>query len=100
MFDIVQQEIAQMTKNTRNLIFIDPYGYKEINKVRLYELMKNEKTEIILFLPVSYMHRFTQIAMQSDEEIAQYAALRRFVNSFFPKEHKMQKEQLHIMEYI
>ncbi|MDR1182711.1 MAG: three-Cys-motif partner protein TcmP [Bacteroidales bacterium] len=99
MFSIVQQEVSKTASDTRNLIFIDPYGYKSIKKDVLYQLMANGRTEIILFLPISHMHRFTQKAMQ-DEETRQYEPLRDFVNSFFPENHKMRKEQLPVMEYI
>jgi three-Cys-motif partner protein len=99
MFNIVQQEVTNTPNNTRNLIFIDPYGYKDIKKEQLFNLMKNGKTEIILFLPISHMHRFTQKAIQ-DEETAQYEPLRRFVNSFFPIDHKMKNGHISVMEYI
>jgi three-Cys-motif partner protein len=99
MFNIVRQEVSTATSNTRSLIFIDPYGYRKIKREMLYRLMENGKTEIILFLPISHMHRFTQKAIQ-DEETVQYEPLRNFVNSFFSENHKMRREQLPVMEYI
>jgi three-Cys-motif partner protein len=99
MFNIVQQEVVKTPNDTRNLIFIDPYGYKDISKEQLFNLMGNGKTEIILFLPISHMRRFTQKAIQ-DEETAQYEPLRRFVNSFFSENHKIRKEPIPDMEYI
>jgi len=99
MFTIVQQEVSITKSDTRNLIFIDPYGYKDIKKELLSQLMENKKTEIILFLPISHMHRFTQKAMQ-DEETTKYEPLRKFVNSFFSENHKMRQQQLPVMEYI
>lgn len=99
MFDMVQQKVSKTHSNTRNLIFIDPYGYKDIKKEILYNLMENGKTEIILFLPISHMRRFTQKAIQ-DEETIQYIPLRQFVNSFFPENHDMIKEKVNVTEYI
>ncbi|MDR0436842.1 MAG: three-Cys-motif partner protein TcmP [Bacteroidales bacterium] len=99
MFEVVLREVSATATDTRNLIFIDPYGYKNIKKETLYQLMINGKTEIILFLPISHMHRFTRKAIQ-DEETAQYEPLRTFVNSFFSNDHRMVKEHLPIMEYI
>jgi len=99
MFSMVQQEVSTSQSDTRNLIFIDPYGYKNITKEILYQLMKNRKTEIILFLPISHMHRFTQKAIQ-DGETAQYEPLKNFINSFFDSEHEMIKGHLPVMEYI
>jgi three-Cys-motif partner protein len=99
MFNEIQQEISRTANDTRNLIFIDPYGYKDIKKETLYNLMENRKTEIILFLPISHMHRFTQKAIQ-DEATVQYEPLRKFVNSFFHANHEMIKKQLPVMKYI
>jgi three-Cys-motif partner protein len=99
MFPIVLSEVSKCASDTRNIIFIDPYGYKNIEKEMLYNLMRNQRTEIILFLPISYMHRFTQKAIQ-DEDTAQYEPLRKFINSFFDPNHKIVNEHLSVMEYI
>ncbi|GHV91591.1 hypothetical protein AGMMS50268_20940 [Spirochaetia bacterium] len=99
MFAEVYNRVSQTSTNTRNLIFIDPYGYKNIRNDILYKLMENGKTEVILFLPISHMHRFTQAAMK-DEYTAQYAPLREFINSFFAVSHKMRTEKLSVMDYI
>jgi hypothetical protein len=61
--------------------------------------MENGRTEIILFLPISHMHRFTQKAIQ-DEETIQYEPLRKFVTSFFEPNHIIFQKQLPVMEYI
>jgi three-Cys-motif partner protein len=99
MFEKVYTRVSQTSQNARNLIFIDPYGYKDIRNDILYKLMENGKTEIILFLPISHMHRFTQAAMQ-DESIVQYMPLRKFINSFFSENHPIRTEKLQVMEYI
>ena len=46
------------SSQTKNFIFIDPHGYKDIFKNDIYELMNIGKTEILIFLPVSNMFRF------------------------------------------
>lgn len=91
----------QGTKNDeRNLLFIDPYGYKTIHKETLKGLMRNGKTEIILFLPVSFMHRFKDYALEADTETI--APLRRFTEEFFPEGHPMRNvdEEMNVHEYI
>lgn len=98
MFPIVLSDVSKSTSDTRNIIFIDPYGYKNIRKEILDQLMTNLKTEIILFLPISHMYRFTQIAIQ-DEENTRYEPLRNFINSFDP-DHKIINERFSVMEYI
>lgn len=87
-------------KDERNLLFIDPYGYKTIHKDTLDGLMRNGKTEIILFLPVSFMHRFKDYALEADTETI--APLRRFMEEFFPEGHPVRgvAEEMNVHEYI
>lgn len=97
--------IATWLKNTRdderNLLFIDPYGYKTIHKDTLEKLMSNRKTEIILFLPVSFMHRFKDYAFDPDASES-VAPLRKFTEDFFPEGHRMRNrdEEMNVHEYI
>lgn len=87
LFEKILPEIGSTPIDTRNLIFIDPYGYKDIKKELLINLMNNGRTEVILFLPISHMQRFTNAAIQDEDSITQYEPLRHFVYSFFPDEH-------------
>jgi len=41
---------------SKNLLFIDPYGYKDIHRETLLRMLSNGNTEILLFLPISFMH--------------------------------------------
>lgn len=94
-------EISATPKDTRNLVFIDPYGYKDIKKELLLNLMANGRTEVILFLPISHMQRFTNAAMQDDDSVTQYEPLRKFVYSFFPDEsHPIRQNTVKAKEYI
>jgi len=45
-------------KNSKVLFFIDPYGYKDTPPETLLDLKQNPNTEIMLFLPVSFIYRF------------------------------------------
>lgn len=102
MFTIVQEEVNKTKSDTRNIIFIDPYGYKNIHKDMLFSLMNNRRTEIILFLPISHMYRFTKVAIKEGEEKNQYEPLRNFVNSFFPDmRHPIRTNTVNnVMKYI
>lgn len=96
----IQERVAKTLSTTRNLIFIDPYGYKQIKKDVIYNLMKNGRTEIILFLPISHMYRFTQYAVEN-EDLSQYRPLSDFVKSFFHQYHPIvQGTDISIMQYI
>ena len=98
MFETVINEVTRTANNARNLIFIDPYGYKEINRETILRLLSNKRTEIILFLPVSHMQRFTQKALESND--SQFEPLKRFVNSFFDDYHPIYDEKKTVHEYI
>lgn len=88
MFSIVKDEISVFSPHTRNLIFIDPYGYKDIKGGLLYDLL-NDKSEVILFLPISFMYRFSKSALEDDDN--KYQALKNFTDSLL---NKFQKEQI------
>lgn len=101
LLEIIIPEIDNTPSDTRNLVFIDPYGYKDIKKELLLELMKNGRTEVILFLPISHMQRFTNVAIQDEESITQYEPLREFVFSFFPDaDHPIRQNTVRAIDYI
>ncbi len=54
-------------RNEKALLFIDPYGYKEIHPDDLKRLLSNGNVEIILFLPVSHMYRFQKKSLSEDD---------------------------------
>lgn len=65
----------------RALVFIDPWGYKEIDPKDIKELMKNGKTEVILFLPIYFMSRFAN--KSKDLDFKGGKALREFMGKLF-----------------
>lgn len=71
----------KLSYNERALLFIDPWGYKEIDPDDLKRLMVNGKTEIILFLPVYFMSRFAN--KSKNIEFKGGAALRKFLGKLF-----------------
>lgn len=101
LLDSIAYRLASTQTNERNLLFIDPYGYKTIHKDTLEKLMRNGKTEIILFLPVSFMHRFKDYAFDS-EASESVAPLRKFTEDFFPEGHPMRNgdEEMNVHDYI
>jgi three-Cys-motif partner protein len=82
MLDVVSNHVKETPKNQRNLVFIDPYGYSDIKREKIIALLENKRTEIILFLPVMQMYRFTNIALE-DEDRPHYENLRNFISMFF-----------------
>ncbi len=98
MFQVITTNIQNQSRNARNLIFIDPYGYKEIKRAALEQLLGNQRTEIILFLPISQMQRFTYTAVSS--ELKPYEPLKEFVYSFFPADHPLKERTVSPLTYV
>lgn len=80
LIDKVIDEIGQY-ENEKGLIFIDPYGYKHINIFDLKRLLKGNRTEVILFLPISFMYRFAGAARFDD--LPGYEPLKKFMEELF-----------------
>lgn len=57
---ILTEVITEINKfrTEKGFIFIDPYGYKDIQVKDIKELLKSKKTEVLLFLPTQFMFRF------------------------------------------
>ena len=83
MLQKVSDEVRLSNGAERNLIFIDPYGYKEIHKTTIKQLMDSGNTEIYLFLPIAQMHRFSPTALKRVNNPS-YDPLRRFIGEFMP----------------
>lgn len=103
MFSTITENIKKSKHEEKNLIFIDPYGYKKIYKQNIVDIMDAGRSEIILFLPISNMYRFSGAAL-SDKQNQSYEHLRRFISEFFGNDHPLYcgkyKNQLEYIEYI
>lgn len=45
-------------KNSKAFVFIDPYEYKHIKISHIQQLMANNNSEVLLWLPTQFMYRF------------------------------------------
>lgn len=63
----VIQEASNLSNSERALLFIDPWGYKEVDFNDLKKLTANEKVEVILFLPIYFMYRFAEKSLSPVE---------------------------------
>ncbi|MBL4837692.1 MAG: three-Cys-motif partner protein TcmP [Kordiimonadaceae bacterium] len=68
-------------RKVRNLVFIDPYGYKAIQRDVLEGILINGKTEVIIFLPIEQMYRFRNKTIDEVVEKS-YQPLKEFVGQF------------------
>ena len=100
LLDRLCRMLAVTPKDVRNLLFIDPYGYKSIHKDTLEQLMSNGKTEILLFLPVSFMHRFTHVAFD-ERRLKGTEPLRAFISDYFPEGNPVRSDEpMDVRTYI
>lgn len=58
----VKREIRALTNSSRVILFLDPWGYKDIKPKELKEILNFGNCEVILFLPISFMYRFANKA--------------------------------------
>lgn len=68
LLDRLLKGFAGQAGNVRNLVFIDPYGYKEIDRAQLQNLLMHGRTEVVLFLPIEQMYRFLVKAAEAEAE--------------------------------
>tara|TARA_R110002020_G_scaffold75065_9_gene191450 strand:- start:10103 stop:11218 length:1116 start_codon:yes stop_codon:yes gene_type:complete len=51
----------QKFKDTKAFVFIDPFGYKEIKAEHILNLLDcNNNSEVLLWLPIQFMYRFSK----------------------------------------
>jgi three-Cys-motif partner protein len=79
----VKDILAKMTSAERALLFIDPWGYKDIDPSELRALLQNRRTEIILFLPIYHMYRFANKALDEGDKFPGGKPLEKFLTVLF-----------------
>lgn len=68
-YNVVLKSVVEEIKTFKNekaIVFIDPYGYKEIKLDHIKDLLERKKTEVLLFLPSQFMFRFANSAIGDD----------------------------------
>jgi three-Cys-motif partner protein len=78
----IDKRLAKLKKDERALLFIDPWGYKDIKPEEIKAILINGKTEIILFLPISFMYRFADKAI-TDQSFSGGKPLEEFLTKLF-----------------
>jgi three-Cys-motif partner protein len=78
----IHKRLSLLKKHERAILFIDPWGYKDIRPSDLKAILANGKTEIILFLPISFMYRFADKAL-TDETFTGGKPLEEFLKTLF-----------------
>ncbi len=92
------QSIKNLPNDARSLIFIDPYGYKDIDKQTFIELTKDRKTEILLWLPVADIKRFIDKSKESED--VSLLPLKKFIKEFFGNNQDVINSKMSVFELI
>jgi three-Cys-motif partner protein len=59
-------QLVNSTYRAKGLFFIDPYGYKAIKPEDIRNMLEGGNTEVLLWLPASFMYRFANTVTRSD----------------------------------
>ncbi|MBI5370475.1 MAG: three-Cys-motif partner protein TcmP [Sphingobacteriales bacterium] len=91
--------LENMKDSERALLFIDPWGYKEIDPKDLKGITDNGKSEVLLFLPISFMYRFADKALADDGFIGG-KPLEKFLTELFKDELPDTNNQFRFIEEV
>lgn len=67
IIDLLIERLNKLKSSERALCFIDPFGYKYSKPEKIKGLLSNGKTEIILFIPICFLHRFAAKAVKDED---------------------------------
>ncbi len=74
-------KLVNSTRKAKGLFFIDPYGYKAIKPEDIRKMLAGNNTEVLLWLPASFMYRFANTVTHSDFRGGE--PLREFIFTLF-----------------
>lgn len=77
--------LSRLNSNEKALCFFDPWGYKYSKPKILKELLINGKTELLLFVPICFMHRFAAKALK-DEDYIEGQHIEEFISELYESE--------------
>ena len=81
--------------------FIDPWGYKEIKPSLLKQFLRNGNTELLLFMPICFMHRFVgKVYKAGPQEFPGGEELQKFLNELYKNDLPNIKNQTDFIQDI
>lgn len=60
------EKLKKLRGSEKALLFVDPYGYKEVKPSHMRDFLECGHSEVILFLPISHMYRFANKSLNED----------------------------------
>lgn len=79
---MVLQRVQGLNSSQKAVILLDPWGYKDIRPSDLRTLLQNKRTELILFLPITFIYRFHSGARQPFKGSE---AIEKLLNELWPE---------------
>ncbi len=83
--EIINKVITRLDRlksSEKALCFLDPWGYKYSKPHVIREVMRNGNTEVLLFIPICFMHRFAAKALK-DEDFIEGQHIESFITELF-----------------
>jgi three-Cys-motif partner protein len=91
-------KLVNNSRKAKGLFFIDPYGYKAIKPEDIRKMLEGNNTEVLLWLPASFMYRFANSVTRSDFSGGE--PLREFIFALFGKNPPLFKSVYDFIEHI
>lgn len=91
-------EEVRRTAQAKGLFFIDPYGYKERSVAEIRTILEVGDTEVLLFMPGSYMYRFAESSTRAPFPGSEH--LQRFLTELFGNEIPRFTSAYHFIEQV
>ena len=91
-------QLVNSTYKAKGLFFIDPYGYKAIKPEDIRNMLEGNNTEVLLWLPASFMYRFANTVTRSDFKGGE--PLKEFIIALFGKNPPLFKSVYDFIEQI
>ena len=91
-------QLVNNTYRAKGLFFIDPYGYKAIKPEDIRNMLEGNNTEVLLWLPASFMYRFANTVTRSDFKGGE--PLKEFIIALFGKNPPLFKSVYDFIEQI
>lgn len=99
LIEPVIKRLNQLNNNEKALCFIDPFGYKYSKVGTIKELLANGRTEVLLFIPICFMHRFAGKALK-DEDFVEGIHIDEFITELFQGQLPDTKNQITFIKGI
>ncbi len=95
----VVQRLNILEPDEKAFCFIDPWGYKYSKPQILKDFLSNGKTEMLLFIPICFMHRFAAKALKDDDYV-EGQHIEEFINELYENETPDIKTQVSFIKGI